>query len=402
MLKKIGLIAGFIVVMSLFFGVAVAASDEVAPQVAVYYDNVLMEFEVEPFIENGSTQVPFRPIFEKLGLRIGWNDETKTVIGEKEGLSIQLQIGNKTAVVNGVEKQLNVAPLIKNGFTFIPVRFVIEHSDKDVTWHGHERIVYIADIADQVRFVYEKYHAYINQEDIEGVMSTVDPTSREYESIAESWSEAFDIFDLAVIYSELMFTQLSESRAIIQTSQVMTSRAGTGYKDNSTIKDQLFIKTNGEWKQYMTQLLFIDYLKNDLHVEGEVTTSLTDQQAIRQAFEATQFNAEDEDKDDERILRITDFEDLERQLKGESQADDVVHDEFIYSDIKFISGTDKEAKIHFRRLTKWGDGTYDRDHIIHFESVYKKDVDDMWKFVSSEIRSVDYRIESIEAFLVDE
>jgi hypothetical protein len=399
MLKKIGLIVGLIVVMTLSFAVAAAAAEEEAPQVAVYFDNELMEFEVDPFIENGSTQVPFRPIFEKLGLRIGWNEETKTVTGDKEGLSIQLQIGNKTAVVNGVEKQLNVAPVIKAGFTFIPVRFVIEHSDKDVTWHGRERVVYIADTADQVGFVYGKHFAYANREDIEGAMSTVDPTSPLYERTAETLSLVFDTYDLEIEHAEPVFTQLSENQAVLYANEVTRKLAGPEYKNNSIITNHLFLKTNGDWKLYMTRLLFIDYLKEDLLAEGEVTTSQADKQAIRDVFEASVVNAENEDNDAERSLHMADYPDLEQTLEAASQMFAVFDFEFKYSDFKFLSGTDKEVKVQYHMLMKRVSGLEFPDNITGFVATLKKDVDGKWKYASSETLNTDYRLDSIETFL---
>ena len=45
---------------------------------------------------------------------------------EVEALKIVLTIGSKTAFVDGVEHQLDVAPFAENGRTFVPIRFVAE------------------------------------------------------------------------------------------------------------------------------------------------------------------------------------------------------------------------------------------------------------------------------------
>lgn len=45
---------------------------------------------------------------------------------EVEALKIVLTLGSKTAVVDGVEHQLDVAPFAENGRTFVPIRFVAE------------------------------------------------------------------------------------------------------------------------------------------------------------------------------------------------------------------------------------------------------------------------------------
>lgn len=77
-----------------------------------------------PFNDNGRIVVPFRPVFEKLGLSIDWNQTTGTITGTKEGLTITLQLGSKQASVNGVITQLSVAPKLINNSTYIPLRFV--------------------------------------------------------------------------------------------------------------------------------------------------------------------------------------------------------------------------------------------------------------------------------------
>jgi hypothetical protein len=91
-----------------------AASNSYAADVkgiSVLVDGEQVVFTTDPFIESNTTLVPFRTIFNKLGLTIGWDQTTKTATGVKEGLSISLQIGSKTAIVNGEKKQLTVARL---------------------------------------------------------------------------------------------------------------------------------------------------------------------------------------------------------------------------------------------------------------------------------------------------
>ena len=86
-----------------------------------------VEVETPYVVGEGTTLVPIRVISEAFGANVGWDGATQTVTVENNGTSIVLQIGNKTAIVNGVSIPLAEAPqLTKNGYTMIPLRFISE------------------------------------------------------------------------------------------------------------------------------------------------------------------------------------------------------------------------------------------------------------------------------------
>jgi Copper amine oxidase N-terminal domain len=96
---------------------------------------------VPPTNISGSLLLPFRAIADAFGAEITWIAETKTVILDFGSTHIELTIGNTTAIMNGVEITLTVAPTIKNGSTLVPLRFVGEAFGAEVTWHGEDRSV---------------------------------------------------------------------------------------------------------------------------------------------------------------------------------------------------------------------------------------------------------------------
>ncbi|MDF2650597.1 MAG: hypothetical protein K0Q73_6402 [Paenibacillus sp.] len=123
-------------------------------RVKVYADGQNVSFEEQPFIENGSTLVQFRPIFEKLGLGVKWDDKTRTVTGSKDGVTIQLQIDEPRAIVNGVVITLEAAPKIKNDVTMVPLRLVGEATGRKVIWNDELRKVYIIDPSSEGKLYY--------------------------------------------------------------------------------------------------------------------------------------------------------------------------------------------------------------------------------------------------------
>jgi len=90
--------------------------------------------EVAPVIQNGRTLVPMRAIFEALGARVHWDQATSTVTAYRRERAIVLTIGSTTAWVNGPPVQLAVPPVIVEGRTMVPLRFVAEALGAEVAW----------------------------------------------------------------------------------------------------------------------------------------------------------------------------------------------------------------------------------------------------------------------------
>lgn len=131
----------------IWLGVAVAlsvsagqaqASPAAGKTIEVNLDDKPLTFEKAPLLDKGTTLVPFRPLFEAMGLTVGWNPAQQTVTGTKEGLTIVMKIGSKTATVNGTSVQLLQAPTIIDSYTMVPLRFVGESTQALVAWNPYK------------------------------------------------------------------------------------------------------------------------------------------------------------------------------------------------------------------------------------------------------------------------
>ncbi|WP_282939272.1 copper amine oxidase N-terminal domain-containing protein [Paenibacillus sp. RC67] len=129
--------------MLLPFDFPILANAQEAPPVQVYLQQDKMNWEQQPYIENGSTMVPMRALFEKLGFTVTWEQSTQTASAKKGDLTLTLTINKGTASVNRNQYNLEVSPKIKDGSTFIPLRFVSEAAGADVTWNEATRTVNI-------------------------------------------------------------------------------------------------------------------------------------------------------------------------------------------------------------------------------------------------------------------
>lgn len=138
-----GLVLFTFLFVMLFIPALSQAEEATEKPIPVYYNDEAIQFNIEPIVEEGTTLVEFRPIFEKLGLEITWNPDTRTILGYKEGLSVQLQLGSLIAIVNGKEQQLLLTPKIVNERTMVPLRFVGEAAGSYVQWDSVERIIHL-------------------------------------------------------------------------------------------------------------------------------------------------------------------------------------------------------------------------------------------------------------------
>jgi len=139
MLLVVALLAGV-------FGFAPVRAGNVVIQMTIgstkaYVNSKEVILDQPPVIENGRTLVPFRFIGEAIGAKIDWDPVKKTVSYVLEDTNIILTIGSTTAFVNSVATKLDVAPKILSGRTMVPVRFITEAIGAKVDWDSKTRMV---------------------------------------------------------------------------------------------------------------------------------------------------------------------------------------------------------------------------------------------------------------------
>lgn len=145
-----GRIFALLLALVLLFSVQVPAFS--ANDITVYVDNIRLEFDVQPQMISGRTMVPLRAIFEALGATVEWDGATQTVTAYNDQYFVIARIGDTSMTVNNTLKTMDIAPLILNGRTLVPARFVAEAFDCTVQWIGETRSVYIftSDVEDDL------------------------------------------------------------------------------------------------------------------------------------------------------------------------------------------------------------------------------------------------------------
>ncbi|WP_017753926.1 copper amine oxidase N-terminal domain-containing protein [Calidifontibacillus oryziterrae] len=135
-------ITAFVFLLS--FSLIISTQASAQNEITVYLDGNRLSFDVSPTIQNGTTLVPMRKIFESLGASISYDGKSQTVFASKSGTEIKLQIGSKYPLINGKKTEIQVPGKIVNGRTLVPLRFVSESLGAVVNWNGTTRTITIS------------------------------------------------------------------------------------------------------------------------------------------------------------------------------------------------------------------------------------------------------------------
>ena len=115
-----------------------------APEVSVRLNGGLLNFDVPPQIINERTMVPLRAIFEALGAEVDWDQATETVTSVRDDVTIKMTIGENVIYINDKPTELDVAPLIIDERTLVPVRAIAEGFGASVDWDQDRYCVIIS------------------------------------------------------------------------------------------------------------------------------------------------------------------------------------------------------------------------------------------------------------------
>ena len=126
---------------------AEAATSRQHPQ--LFLNGTQLLPQAPPRIVQGITLAPARIITEALGADIEWHHASRTVTMTHDAVAISLKINDKTAFVNGNAVMLDLAPVLENGSTLLPLRFIAEQLGILVGWDAPSRSIHLWTNADE-------------------------------------------------------------------------------------------------------------------------------------------------------------------------------------------------------------------------------------------------------------
>lgn len=206
-----------------------------------------------PYLHNNTVLVPFRVVFEKLGLKVLWDAKTGTVTGTGPNLAIRLKVGSNRATVNGLVKKLTTAPVATAGTTYIPLRFIAEATGGTAVWDSASRTVQIttavsaaADEQEITTLIHSSIQ-YLNEENAKGFYSLFIADPGQTESI-ESLNDYFKIYDVKNTIDSLKILSLQNNEAIVYTEESSIRTGGRYLPDDKIEYLYNLVRKNGVWK----------------------------------------------------------------------------------------------------------------------------------------------------------
>jgi len=107
---------------------------------------------------------------------------------------------------------------------------------------------------------------YMNEEDLEGVMTTVHPKSPNYAATEAMAKQIFDRYDLNYKIENIKVLEENDKEAKVEFTQVTTKIKGKDFKNNKATGIHTLKKDGDSWKVYSTEMVNVEFLdKDDFH-----------------------------------------------------------------------------------------------------------------------------------------
>lgn len=138
-----GLILFIVISVVSSYMIAMPTMVSAEESIAVQLDGKKIGFDVPPQIINGRTMVPIRAIFEKMGAAVEWDGSTKSAICTKGDTVVKMTVDSMDMYINNQMTRMDIAPVVIDGRTLAPARYVAEAFGADVQWSQKNSTVVI-------------------------------------------------------------------------------------------------------------------------------------------------------------------------------------------------------------------------------------------------------------------
>ncbi|CAH0118877.1 hypothetical protein PAE9249_01374 [Paenibacillus sp. CECT 9249] len=144
--RKISSICAAALLMVTVCSPASAAKPDQTSSISLYVNDKEVESEQRPMIVEQKVLVPLRLVSERFDqTSVNWDASKQRVTIINQNRSIELTVGDRQAVIDGHNTKLDVPPLVKDGTTYVPIRFIAESLQAAVTWKPSAKAVLIVE-----------------------------------------------------------------------------------------------------------------------------------------------------------------------------------------------------------------------------------------------------------------
>ena len=113
-------------------------------QRSYYAGDQQVAMDAAPFISGGRTLVPVRYLAEALGAQTAWDGPSQALTITRGSVVVKLVINSFSILVNNNSEQMDTAPVISGGRTYLPARVVAEALGYTVSWDASSQAVTVS------------------------------------------------------------------------------------------------------------------------------------------------------------------------------------------------------------------------------------------------------------------
>jgi len=99
------------------------------------------KIEVAPLVKDNVTYVPVKVILDEFGGSARWESSIKKVMVLRADRMMELWVGQKDYIANGKRNTSEVSPIIYKNRTYVPLRLVSEQIGLKVEWDGKNKSI---------------------------------------------------------------------------------------------------------------------------------------------------------------------------------------------------------------------------------------------------------------------
>lgn len=111
--------------------------------VAIFLNGQQVMLPTAAVQRGGTVLVPVKGVFDRLGAKIAWGSEERTITITAQDMRLEFTVGSTEGTLNGQTIALGAAPEIVDGNTLVPLRLVATALGADIAWDQQRRRVYV-------------------------------------------------------------------------------------------------------------------------------------------------------------------------------------------------------------------------------------------------------------------
>ncbi|GBF75371.1 hypothetical protein PA598K_03774 [Paenibacillus sp. 598K] len=256
----------FMLLCSITF--ASAATAEEAKPIKVYVDEEELTFDVPPLLYHYTTYVEFRSLFKALDYEISYDAAAKRIRARSADgeITIELTVGSSTAIINGESVSSPFQPLLREGRTLVPLRFVAKATGAHVEWYPETQTITVVmpvlnkSYVASIERLLQKLGDAESSGNIAEVSSFLHTNANEY--MKEQMTGYLKKVNITTNYELIAISNWEKTSVMLRANKITNKISGGFYLDNNSEINMTLTRESdsAEWKIEDIYPLSIEYI----------------------------------------------------------------------------------------------------------------------------------------------